>query len=431
MAQSPSTAPAQTSGLSREITTITRRDIFDFLRAESGSWWGHLSEIGFLEELYDLDALPSTDPRHATAAEDIIRHRVAFEDWDDDWVFGDPRFQLTDGPDEVLLAFLAQMAHPLVRPDTQQAMQLVTRLNGMLAPDGWELRTSGFISGRPVYAPARTANGPGRMIRMRIEDDDAGKLDLVLGQAHYVLGENGDVLAQSLIMRAALTVRRDGGIFYPIPGDNWNAFTYEAVLTVDPSLAPEFTTEITDRIWEALGAVFGYHDRDDVQSLVIEQAAPRLPAISADWRDEAAQLSRQPPANQARRERADSGYPSQDGLVFGSRAELAVYHVLMEIQRECPVQKAIAVLPLPGAKLRDTGVRYPDFVVLGNGRAAIIEVDGPHHYGRTRKADDATRDRHWGRCGVPTIRITAEHADDPGSLKAILQEDLRRDLWRA
>lgn len=360
MAQSPSTAPAQTSGLSREITTITRRDIFDFLRAESGSWWGHLSEIGFLEELYDLDALPSTDPRHATAAEDIIRHRVAFEDWDDDWVFGDPRFQLTDGPDEVLLAFLAQMAHPLVRPDTQQAMQLVTRLNGMLAPDGWELRTSGFISGRPVYAPARTANGPGRMIRMRIEDDDAGKLDLVLGQAHYVLGENGDVLAQSLIMRAALTVRRDGGIFYPIPGDNWNAFTYEAVLTVDPSLAPEFTTEITDRIWEALGAVFGYHDRDDVQSLVIEQAAPRLPAISADWRDEAAQLSRQPPANQARRERADSGYPSQDGLVFGSRAELAVYHVLMEIQRECPVQKAIAVLPLPGAKLRDTGVRYPE-----------------------------------------------------------------------
>jgi hypothetical protein len=120
-----------------------------------------------------------------------------------------------------------------------------------------------------------------------------------------VPGEHGDVLAQSLLTSVALTVRRDGGIFYPIPGDNWNAFTYEAVLTVDPSLAQEFTTEITDRIREALGAVFSYHGRDDLQSLVIEQAAPQLPAISADWRDQAAQPSRQPPTSQARRERTD------------------------------------------------------------------------------------------------------------------------------
>ena len=227
-------APIPATGQSREISPVTRRDIFDFLRAETGPWWGRLSETGFLGQLYDLDALPSTDPRHATAAEDIIRHRVANFDWDDDWVFDDPRFQLADGPDQVLLAFLAQMAHPLVQPDTEQAVRLVTHLNSLLAPDGWELRTSGFVSGRPVYAPGRTASGPGRMIRLQIEDDDAGKLDLVLGQAHCLLGENGDVLAQSLIMGAALTVRRDGGIFYPIPGDNWNSYTYEAVLTVDP-----------------------------------------------------------------------------------------------------------------------------------------------------------------------------------------------------
>ena len=121
-------------------------------------------------------------------------------DWDDDWVFDDPRFQLADGPDQVLLAFLAQMAHPLVQPDTEQAVKLVTHLNSLLAPDGWELRTSGFVSGRPVYAPGRTASGPGRLIRLQIEDDDAGKLDLVLGQAHCLLGENGDVLAQGLIV---------------------------------------------------------------------------------------------------------------------------------------------------------------------------------------------------------------------------------------
>jgi hypothetical protein len=414
-----------------EISPVTRRDVFDLLRAEKGPWWGRLSETGFLEQLYDLDALPSTDPRHVTAAEDIARHRVANFDWDDDWVFDDPRFQLADGPDQVLLAFLAQMAHPLVQPDTEQALRLVTQLNRLLGPDGWELRTGGFVSGRPVYAPGRTASGPGRMIRLQIEDDDAGKLDLLLGQTHCLLGDNGDVLAQSLILGASLSVRRDGGIYYPIPGDNWNSYTYEAVLTVDPALAQEFTTEVTDRIRAALGTVFSHHGREDVQSLVIEQSALPLPAISADWRDQATQPGKQRPSNQARRERAEGGYPSQDDLVFGSRAELAVYNVLAEIQRECSVQKAIAVLPLPGAKLRDSGVRAPDFVVIGNGRCVVIEVDGIHHYGRTRKADDATRDRHWGRCGVATIRITSEQSDDPGSLKALLQEDLRRELWRS
>jgi len=74
---------------------------------------------------------------------------VANFDWADDWVFDDPRFRLADGPDQVLLAFLAQMAHPLVQPDTEQAVRLVTQLNRLLGPDGWELRTSGFVSGGP------------------------------------------------------------------------------------------------------------------------------------------------------------------------------------------------------------------------------------------------------------------------------------------
>ena len=175
----------------------------------------------------------------------------------------------------------------------------------------------------------------------------------------------------------ALTVRRDGGLLHPVPGDNWNYATYEAVLTVDPPLAQEFTTEARDRIWAALGAVLSHHGREDVQSLVIEQAAPPLPAIAADWREQAAQAPRQPPANQARRERAG------DGLSLPGRPRIR------QPRRACrlpgprgnparvPLKDAIAVLPLPGAKLRDAGVRTPDFVVVGNGRAAIIEVDGP------------------------------------------------------
>jgi hypothetical protein len=431
MASSPSivSAQAQTPAQSCEITPVTRRDIFDFLQAQEGPWWGRLDEISFLAQLYDLDALPSTDHRHTTAAQDILRHRVANYDWDDDWVFSDMRFQLADGPDQVLLDFLAHMAHPLVQPDTHQAALLVTALNNLLAPDGWELRTGGFISGRPVYTATQVTSGPARMIRLQIGDDDVGKLDIVLGQAHHLLGQNGDVMAQGLILGAALILRRDGGYFHPIPGDNWTDATYEAVLTVDPRLAPEFTTEVTDRVWEALEAVLTHHGRQDVQTLVIEQPAPQVPPIAADWRDQAI---RQAPTNQARRERehAKDGYPAQDGLVFGSRAELAVYQALTDLQRNSRHLDTFAVLPLPGTKLRDAGVRTPDFVVIGNGRAAVIEVDGPHHYAKTRKADDNDRDRHWDRCGVHTIRITSENTSDPASLKALLGEDLKRRLWR-
>jgi hypothetical protein len=68
-------------------------------------------------DLLDEAAEPSADGRFKTAHRDIVQHRIANYNWDDDWVFGDPRFQLSGGPDEVLLGFLGQMVHPVVQPD--------------------------------------------------------------------------------------------------------------------------------------------------------------------------------------------------------------------------------------------------------------------------------------------------------------------------
>jgi hypothetical protein len=146
---------------SRRITPVTRRDIFDYLRTDGGPWWGRIEEAAFLARLYDLEALPSTDSRYTTASRDILQHRENNYDWDDDWVFDDPRFKLASGPDEVLLGFLAQMVHPVVQPDTGRAAKIVSDLNDLLALDGWMLRSHKQISGRPVYAPARTESGAG------------------------------------------------------------------------------------------------------------------------------------------------------------------------------------------------------------------------------------------------------------------------------
>ncbi|MFE0377269.1 hypothetical protein ACFW1M_17155 [Streptomyces inhibens] len=419
------TSPAQ--GTSQKITAVTRRDIFDFLRSAEGGWWGRLEEVTFLESLYDLDALPSTDSRRPTARGDIIQHRVSNFDWEDDWVFEDARFQLREGPDEFLLAFLARTVHPAVLADTDQSARRVDELNRLLAPDGWALRAHAFLSGRPVYTPVPENTG-GPLIALPLRDDDASKLDLVLGQTYHLLDEDGEGLARDLVRSAKLTLRRDGGIFHPMSNDNWTADTYEAVITADRALVPEFTTAVTDVIWQRLATVLKRLEREDVQSLVVEAALRPFPGITQDWRHQ--DTDPLTPTNQARRERkSNEVYPTADDLVFASRAELAVYHVLQELQRERPTQNGMAILPLASAKLRDAGVRSPDFTVLGNGRAVIIEVDGPHHYGRTRKADDEDRDRHWARCGIHTIRIAHEHTSDPASVKERLREDLTRTLF--
>lgn len=152
----------ESDGSARRITPLTRRDIFDYLRTDGGPWWGRLGEIGFLDRLYDLDELPTTDYRvgqFPNARADIHQHRFNNEDWPDDWAFSDSRLDLANGPDEVLLGFLAQVVHPVVQPDSGRARIVVDELNRMLAPDGWVLKPQGQMSGHPVYAPARTDTG--------------------------------------------------------------------------------------------------------------------------------------------------------------------------------------------------------------------------------------------------------------------------------
>ncbi|MGX1134860.1 hypothetical protein RKD49_007050 [Streptomyces glaucescens] len=281
----PSLAPRSTP----RITAVTRRDIFDYLRGEGGPWWGRLDEINFLESLYDLDGLPSMDSRFTTARGDIVQHRINNPlDLPDDWVFEDPRFQLFDGPDEVLLAFLARLVHPEVQLDVDQSSRRVEELNRLLGPDGWTFRAFEFLSGRPIYTPFPTpATGP--RVSLPLADDDTGKLDLVLGYTYSLLDRDGEEVARDLLRPAVLTLRCDGGIYHPMPGDGWTVDTYEAVLTVDRALLPAFTKVVTDAIWQRLESVLTRFQRADVQSLVVEGDIAPLPAVPPDWRNQTAE----------------------------------------------------------------------------------------------------------------------------------------------
>ena len=92
-----------------KISQITRRDLVDAILVEKVNWAGRLEEPEFLLRLFDLSALPSTDSRFPDAAGDIWQHRINNpQDWEDDWVFYDRRFNLLNCDDEVLLRFLCE-----------------------------------------------------------------------------------------------------------------------------------------------------------------------------------------------------------------------------------------------------------------------------------------------------------------------------------
>jgi AbiJ N-terminal domain 3/Abortive infection C-terminus len=140
----------------RSISEITRRDAFDMLTLDGINWAGRLEEPDFLARIWDLADMRSTDGRFKDAAGDIWQHRVNNpQDWEDDWVFTDGRFDLMHGDDETLLRFLAEMVHPAVRPDEDEARSLVESINKKLAADGWALVEVDQVSGRPIFAGRR------------------------------------------------------------------------------------------------------------------------------------------------------------------------------------------------------------------------------------------------------------------------------------
>ena len=134
-----------------KISLLTRRNIIDSLVVEGVNWCGRLEEAEFLSRLYDLQALPSNDHRFSNASDDIFQHRVRNFDWGGDWVFYDGRFGLINGDDEVLLRFLCEMLHPVVRSDTTEVARLCQMLNEHLASDGFQLVERTRMSGRPVF----------------------------------------------------------------------------------------------------------------------------------------------------------------------------------------------------------------------------------------------------------------------------------------
>ena len=145
------------------ITKITKRKIFDLFNSgikqeeffnvvtDIYPYFGRLEEIEFLERLYDLENMESLDSRYPNAKGDIWQHTINNDDYPENWVFKDERFELFIGEDSKFLDFICEIFHPEVRDEKKEWRLFFNKINELLKYDNYELYSYDEISGLKVF----------------------------------------------------------------------------------------------------------------------------------------------------------------------------------------------------------------------------------------------------------------------------------------
>ena len=118
------------------ITREQRLEIYKSINA-LGSIWGQsvmIDKVQFLNRIWELRLMSSSDPRFTTAAEDAKKHLIDNDDWDDDYVFLD-RFKLLDCSEEEFCKFLNVVISPEVRADENEIEKYISVIESLLSKE--------------------------------------------------------------------------------------------------------------------------------------------------------------------------------------------------------------------------------------------------------------------------------------------------------
>jgi len=151
------------------ITDVTRRHIADEMTIGKIWYHGNQTEPDFLARLFDLKILPSRDSRYTNAYDDIYQHMVNNNDWEIDWIYSDPRINLSHCDDETFLRFLAMTVHPRVRTNSEEVTKLIEIYNKHLNADGFEIAQTDEISGKPVFTGRQKSIGQAHLTAKKVE----------------------------------------------------------------------------------------------------------------------------------------------------------------------------------------------------------------------------------------------------------------------
>lgn len=104
----------------------------------------------FLEAIWELKLLPSTDHRFKNLEGDIRQHIINNDDWDLDTLFIEKLALLEN--DDKFQAFIEQVVNPLYNEENDIYRELINTINDYLNKDGFELAIFVYDkNGRPQY----------------------------------------------------------------------------------------------------------------------------------------------------------------------------------------------------------------------------------------------------------------------------------------
>ena len=138
-----------------EITEQQRISIIKFIVAQP-LFLGDLGKeeggiVEFLEMIWELRAMPSTDDRFHTAYEDAWQHLVRNDDWEYEYVFLD-RFTSTYRDVETFKKFVSFSVHPSLFKNEEERRQFVDIINAELAKIEFRLIGTDYFEQRIVYS---------------------------------------------------------------------------------------------------------------------------------------------------------------------------------------------------------------------------------------------------------------------------------------
>jgi len=128
------------------ISKKQRNQIYQKIKS-LGNIWGYrqqdnvfpkIDAVEFLDRIWSLRLMASSDPRFKNAAEDARQHLINNDDWDDDYTFLD-RFKLLDCSEEEFSRFIDTVVSLDVRIDDYEAMKYVSAIEDLL-PDGYSFQ---------------------------------------------------------------------------------------------------------------------------------------------------------------------------------------------------------------------------------------------------------------------------------------------------
>ncbi|GEN89786.1 hypothetical protein [Oceanobacillus sojae] len=162
------------------ISEITRRNIMNELYTR-GNIEGKLEITDFLNRIWSLENMSSTDFRFNNAQEEISQHMINNLDWDEPYLY-EVYLDVLTATDETIIQFLELIIHPIVR-DPIEAKEYLEVINSHLVKDGYQFFPSNKLSGYTVYTINKSAKGVNGVAKNLIFASIGDKPDIIISDS--------------------------------------------------------------------------------------------------------------------------------------------------------------------------------------------------------------------------------------------------------